>query len=224
MPSASSKRPDAVEWFTAATDAFHDFNAWFAALPTLWTYAVLFLIAYGENVLPPIPGDLLIAYAGLLAGAEPSISLIPVIAVAWIGGTSGFMTVYAVGNRLGDAIDDPNRLRWLPHERVAKARRWVDERGPWVIAGNRFLPGVRSVIALAAGASDVPTRRALVYSSLSALAWSSLVASLGYAAGDNLAEVENWLALYGKVAGSILLAALLGWLIVRWLRKRRPED
>ncbi len=186
----------------------------------VWTYTVLFLIAWGENVLPPIPGDLLIAYAGLLAGAEPSISLISVIAVAWLGGTLGFMTVYAVGNSLGDAIDDPSRLRWLPHDRVSEARRWIDERGSWVIAGNRFLPGVRSVVALAAGASDVSTRRALVYSGLSALTWSALVASVGYAAGDNLSEVENWLALYGKVAGAVLVGAVVVWLTVQWLRKR----
>ncbi len=221
MLSASSNAPDSVEWFTAATDAFHDFNAWYAALPTLWTYTVLFLIAYGENVLPPIPGDLLIAYAGLLAGSEATISLPLVITVAALGGIAGFMTVYAVGNQLGDAIDDPNRLRWIPNKQVAKARRWVDERGGWVIAGNRFLPGIRSVVALAAGASDVSTRRAWLYSSVSAIAWSVLVASLGYAAGDNLAQVEGWLALYGKVAGSILLSVAAVWLTVQWLRKRR---
>ena len=210
-----------MEWFTAATDAFHGFNAWFAALPVFWTYTVLFLIAYGENVLPPIPGDLLIAYAGLLAGSEATISLPLVITVAALGGIAGFMTVYAVGNQLGDAIDDPDRLRWLPHDQVAKARRWVDSRGDWVIAGNRFLSGVRSVIALAAGASDVSTRRAWLYCSVSAVAWSALVASLGFAAGNNLAQVEGWLALYGKVAGSVLVGVCVVWLTVQWLRKRR---
>ncbi len=212
-----------MEWFTAATDAFHGFNAWFGALPTLWTYTVLFLIAYGENVLPPIPGDLLIAYAGLLAGTEVAISLPIVVGVAALGGTVGFMTVYAVGSRLGEAIDDPARLRWLPHAQVATARRWVDRQGTAVIAANRFLPGIRSVVALAAGASDVSARRALVYSALSALVWTTFVASLGYAAGDNLAEVERLLALYGKVAGSVLIAAVIAWFTVQWLRKRNGK-
>jgi membrane protein DedA with SNARE-associated domain len=201
-------------------DAFHAFNEWFADLPALWTYCVLLAVAYGENVLPPIPGDLLIAYAGLLAGTG-ALGLAPVIAVATVGGTLGFMTVYAVGDRLGEAIDDPDRLAWLPAAQVARARWWLRERGRWVILLNRFLPGIRSVVGLAAGASDFSARSAAVLSFVSALAWTSAIASLGYLAGDNLAQVEGFLRLYGKVVGTLLVAALVGWWSVRWARKRR---
>jgi membrane protein DedA with SNARE-associated domain len=211
-----------MEWWDAIAGGLDAFNAWYGALSPAWTYAVLLLVAYGENVLPPIPGDLLIAYAGLLAGTG-AIGLLPVIALAGVGGTLGFMTVYAVGHRLGDAIDDPDRLRWVPNDRIATARRWIGRHGRAVILGNRFIPGVRSVIALAAGASQVGPRTALVLSAVSATVWSALVATLGFFAGDNLEEIERLLRLYGKVAGAVLVAAVAIWLVVWSAQKRHPE-
>lgn len=207
------------EIITGGLDAF---NAWYAALSPAWTYAVLLLIAYGENVFPPIPGDLLIAYAGLLAGTG-TIGLLPVIALASVGGALGFMTVYALGHQLGDAIDDPDRLRWVPNDRIATARGWIERHGRSVILGNRFIPGVRSVVALAAGASHVGPRAAAILSAISATVWTTLIATLGFFAGDNLAEIERLLGLYGKVVGAVVLAAAAVWLVVWSVQKRRPK-
>ena len=49
-------------------DLVSEFVTWMEALPPLWAYCIVFLIAYGENVVPPIPGDLIVVFGGYLAG------------------------------------------------------------------------------------------------------------------------------------------------------------
>ena len=48
-------------------ELFSDFFNWLAALPPVWMYVMLFVIAYGENVMPPIPGDMVIVFGGYMA-------------------------------------------------------------------------------------------------------------------------------------------------------------
>ena len=47
------------------------------SLPPLSMYLVFFFVAYIENIVPPIPGDMLVAFGGYLA-AESVIGLVPV--------------------------------------------------------------------------------------------------------------------------------------------------
>ena len=50
-----------------------------------------------------------------------------------------FMSMYAIGRRMGVAIYDPNRFKWLPKGQMEKARKWVEQYGFWVVLANRFL-------------------------------------------------------------------------------------
>ncbi len=94
-----------------------DFVTWLQALPPVGIYAVLLAVSYGENVVPPIWGDTVIVLCGSLVGLGV-LSFWPAVALASVGGAAGFMTVFWIGRRLGQAIHDPARLRWIP-------------RGPW---------------------------------------------------------------------------------------------
>ena len=66
-------------------------------------YVILFLIAYFENIVPPIPGDIIIAFGGYLIsfGSINSLSL-------WLGtvimSVLGFMTMYQMGSFLAGPL------------------------------------------------------------------------------------------------------------------------
>jgi membrane protein DedA with SNARE-associated domain len=140
-------------------DLLADFIAWMDQLPPGWIYATTFLVAYLENVVPPIPGDMVIVFGGYLVGLG-HVHLLPMVAVAAIGGTLGFMTMYAIGWQVGGAVFDARRLRWIPKRPAWRARAWLLRYGYFVVAANRFLSGLRSVISLTVGAAHmhpVPT-------------------------------------------------------------------
>lgn len=201
-------------------DFLSDFVSWMDALPPLWAYAIVLLIAYGENVVPPIPGDLIVVFGGYLAGLG-QLNLGVVVVLATVGGALGFMTMYAIGYRLGEAVLRPDRLTWLPQEQIGKARSWLHRWGYGVVAANRFLSGARSVISLAAGMARMSPGRTAWWCTVSAAVWTSLIAYAGYALGENWRVVGTYLQLYGRFVLGLLVLALLVFLVrVYWRRTR----
>lgn len=198
-----------------------DFVDWLEALPPGGIYAVLLAVAYGENLVPPIWGDTVIVLCGSLVGLGV-LSFGPTVALSALGGAAGFLTVFWVGRRLGAAIHDPARLRWIPRAPVARAERWLNRWGYGVVAANRFLAGGRSVISLLAGASDLRWAPTTLWATVSALAWSTLLVWGGAALGAEWERLLAWLATYGRVV-TVVLVVVLAAFAVRWWR-RGPKN
>ena len=193
----------------------HEFVAWLEGLPPLGIYGVLLAVSYLENVVPPIWGDTVIVLCGSLVGLGV-LAPVPTVLVSAVGGAAGFMTVFEVGRRLGRAIHDPNRLRWIPRDPVAAAERWLERWGHGVIAANRFLAGGRSVIGLLAGASTLRRAPTAVWATVSALAWSALLVWAGAQLGSRWELVLGWLAVYGRAVTAVLAVALVVAAVRRW--------
>jgi membrane protein DedA with SNARE-associated domain len=204
-----------LEWFS-------NFFSWMQALPPLWAYLTLLVIAYGENVAPPIPGDMVVVFGGYLAGLG-QLHLGVVILLSTIGGALGFMSVFILGYRLGEAVLDTDRLRWLPRDGVDRARRWIRRYGYGVVAANRFLSGARSVISLTAGMAKMDPWRTFFWCSVSALLWTGLISYAGYAVGDNWEVVVAYLRAYGRVILTLLILVAAG-LGGRWYWRRRSSS
>lgn len=200
-------------------ELLNDLYAWLAALPPAWIYAVLFVIAYGENVVPPIPGDIVVVIGGMLA-ATGVVSLPAVWALSTLAGALGFLSVYAAGWRMGRTALNPARYRWLPKGELARAERIALRYGVGVVLANRFLPGVRSVIGLVVGAGRMPAGRVALAATISAAAWSALTVGVGYALADNRAAIARLLGGFERV-GTVLLAVLAIALAVWFVRRRK---
>lgn len=203
--------------------AVHDFVVWLEALPPAGIYAVLLAVAYGENLVPPIWGDTVIVLCGSLVGLGV-LSFVPTVALAALGGAAGFMTVFWVGGRLGEAIHDPDRLRWIPRAPLARAEVWLERWGLGVVAANRFLAGGRAVIGLLAGASDLRWAPAAAWSAVSALAWSALLVWGGSVLGHEWERLLGWLAAYGRVVTALLAVALVAFVVGRRWVQRGPRE
>ena len=213
MPCAPLGPPESTSYpapFTSfmTADLVSDFVTWMEALPPLWAYSIVFLIAYGENVIPPIPGDLIVVFGGYLAGLG-QINLVVVILLATVGGALGFMSMYGIGYWLGEAVLRPDRLTWLPQGQFEKVRRWIRRWGYGVVAANRFLSGARSIISLTVGVARMSPWVTAWWCTFSAAVWTALIAYAGYAVGENWRVVITYLELYGRfVLGTLVLIAL----------------
>ncbi|MFB6274029.1 MAG: DedA family protein [Salinibacter sp.] len=198
-----------------------DFFAWMKALPAVWAYLTLLLVAYGENVMPPIPGDVVVVFAGYMAGLG-RLHLGVVIFLSTAGGALGFMTMYAVGHKLGRAVLNPDRLQWLPQQGFDRAQRWLQRYGYGVIAANRFLSGARSVISLTAGMFRMEATRTAWWCTVSALVWTALISYAGYAVGENWGLVVEYLEAYGRIVLTFLILVAVGF-GVRWYWRRGQQ-
>ncbi|MEM6646898.1 MAG: DedA family protein [Bacteroidota bacterium] len=202
-------------------DLFIGFFDWMEALPPAWAYVALFAIAFGENVLPPIPGDLAIAFCGYLA-AVGTLSFWPVVGLATVAGGLGFMAMYEIGDRLGQVVNNPKRMKWLPKEQIGKAQRWLRRWGYAVVAANRYLSGARSVISLTCGMAHMHRGKTAFWSTVSAFVWTAMIVYGGYTVGENWSVIGDYLAQYGR----IIIALMVGVgtvALIRWWRKRGQE-
>jgi len=187
-------------------DWFSDFFVWMRDLSPVWAYLTLLVVAYGENVVPPIPGDVVVVFGGYLAGLG-HLHLGIVVLLSTVGGALGFMTVFALGYRLGSVVLDAERYSWLPRDGVEKVSRWIHRYGFGVVAANRFLSGARSVISLTTGLVQMEPWRTAWWCTVSAFLWTGLISYAGYTVGDNWRLVVDYLETYGRIV-LVLLAVL----------------
>lgn len=196
------------------------FVEWIANLPAWQIYAMFVFVAYIENVVPPVPGDVLVAFGGFLA-AEGTIDPFALLASTTAASTAGFMSAYGFGAWWGYLLSDPASTFWLkryiPASVVERGRRWMSTWGLAVVLANRFLAGTRSVIALSAGMSHTSAMPTLMASTLSSVLWNGILIAAGWAVKSNWHLVGGYLNTYGTIVLTILLLAItarLAW--VRW--------
>ncbi len=95
---------------------FGDIFTWVESLSPLYAYLVIVGISYGENIVPPVPGDMIIVFGGYLAGASDLNFFVDWL-LATLGGVAGFMTMYAFGAR-----NTTKRSQQPDHEKVQITR------------------------------------------------------------------------------------------------------
>ena len=200
-------------------DLANDILQWMVSLPALWAYVIILVVSYGENVVPPIPGDVVVVFGGYLVGLG-RLDFLLVVLLSTIGGALGFMTMYFIGRKIDEAVMDPGRLRWIPKDQIRKAEKWLERWGYGIIAANRFLSGLRSVISLTVGMAHTDPWKTALFATLSALVWTCLIAYGGYAVGDNWEVILVYLRDYGRVVVGVLVAIALVQ-FVRWWKGKR---
>ncbi|NQV74252.1 DedA family protein [bacterium] len=195
---------------------------WMSDLPAMLAYLTIFSISYLENVIPPVPGDMIIVFGGYMAGLG-LLNPWAVVGLSTIGGILGFMTMFAIGVRVGTGLLDPNRFKWLPKQRILLVKSKLERWGFGLVAANRFLSGLRSVISLAVGMAHMPVRPTLIWCSISALVWTGLITAAGFYVGENWEVVGEYLRGYGVIITSIIV---LFWLIqgIRYLIQRKKNN
>jgi membrane protein DedA with SNARE-associated domain len=165
------------------------------SVPSQLGYPLLFGLVFGESTGLPLPGETALLTAGVLAGSG-RLSLPLVIAVAIAAAVAGDTLGYWLGRRGGRAV--------LKHRGpFAVLRSHALEQAVFL---GRFVPGVRVVAAVLAGAGAMPWPRFAVYNLAGAFVWAAMVASLASLVGPAVA-VALWIAL--GVATTAVLAALV---------------
>ena len=190
-------------------------------VPVLWGYSLVFFIAWLENIFPPIPGDVLIVFAGYLA-AIGSMSLLPVIIFSILGGTLGFMCMYYAGRYGGARLLESRAMRWLPNESISRVQDWIRSRGYIVVAATRFLSGARTVIAFTVGMTRMKPLPVGFLAFLSATVWVTLITVLGYILGEEWERLVTYLSRYGQLISAIILL-FLGWQLYKAIRRFRKK-
>jgi membrane-associated protein len=185
------------------------------SIPTQIGYGALAVLVFAESAGAPVPGETALLTAGVLAGSG-HLALPLVIAIGSGAAIVGDNLGYWIGRRGGRAL--LLRDGWLAkhrHRAVAKGDAFFARHGGKTVFLGRWVPGVRVVAAVLAGASAMPWRGFVVYNAAGALAWAGSVATVAAAFGA--AGAATWVTI---TFGGALLAGAITGLRAR-LRSRR---
>lgn len=199
-------------------------TGWVAGvLESLGEVGVGLLVAL-ENIVPPVPSEVVLAMAGYLAG-EGRFNVVLAMVAATVGSLVGALLLYG----LGAAIGEDRLKRWLDHvplvdlDDLERADRWFDRYGKWAVLIGRIVPVVRSLVSIPAGANHMPVGQFVGLTALGSGVWNALFVGLGYALGTQWQQINRYshwidIGLYST------FAVLIGTWVVKRLRKRRQRQ
>lgn len=182
-----------------------------------WAYAVVFLLALLDAVLPVVPSETAVITAGVVA-ATGHLSLLLIVVSAAVGAVAGDNIGYLVGRRFGPAVTRRFFRGEKARQRLSWARRQLGERGGQLILVGRFIPGGRTVVTLSAGMLHFPWSRFVIFDAVAALVWALYAAFLGYFGGRAF-ENAAWKGLLLALGVGFAIAGIVE--AVRWLLRRR---
>ena len=183
-------------------------------------YLGIALLMALENIVPPIPSELIMPLAGF-AIIQGKMNFLGVIIAGTIGSVVGSAPWYFLGKYWGlkrtqKVADRYGKWLTVSGREVAKAKDWFDRRGYTATALGRLLPGIRTYISLPAGISRMPLIPFLFYSTLGSFFWVGILTGTGYIFGANYEKV----AIYLKPFSAIVLIASLT-IAIYWVLKRK---
>ena len=166
-------------------------------------YVVATLLIIGDAICPVFPGETTLNAAATLA-AQGQLDIGLVILAGAIGAIVGDSLLFWIARR-GARHVRPQLERAKADERVAAAFAILDSSAPLLIIAGRYVPGLRFVVNVTMGLSEIPYRRFLPWSVLSGILWATYTSLLAYWIGT---------ALQGFPLASFVISSLVTTLAV----------
>ena len=148
-------------------------------------YGTIFVLMLLESTVIPVPSELVVAPAAYHA-AGGNLDIWLVILFSTLGADVGATINYLAGWYLGRPIiykfanSKWGHLCLLNQEKVEKSERYFEKHGMVATITGRLLPGIRHLISIPAGLSRMNYWKFLLYTTIGAGAWHSILALLGH--------------------------------------------
>ena len=161
-----------------------------------------------ESLGIPLPGETALIVASVIAGSKHQLNIVAVILTAAGASIIGRMIGYVIGAQFGYWL----LLRYGFYLRITEARIKLGQylflrHGGKIIIVAQFVPVLRTIAGILAGANRMPWRHFLLASSAGALIWATFFGVAAYSLGR---QVE-------RLAGSMVIVVCVATVIVLFI-------
>jgi membrane protein DedA with SNARE-associated domain len=181
-----------------------------------WFYALIFVIAYLDSVIPIVPSETTVILGGIAAG-QGDLTLAAVIAVGALGASLGDNSAYMIGKKASEKIQARYGRTDKGRKRLEWAREQIETRGALLLITARFIPGGRTVITISSGITRQKHLKFALFVSLASIIWATYAAVLGYWFGERFKGNHTKAFV---LAFTCALSVTVVIELVRFLRKR----
>lgn len=197
----------------------HQFIAWLLATVHDWGYAGIFILMALESTVLPVPSELVLIPAGYLA-YQGHLSLPLVLISATLGCLAGASLNYAFALWVGRPfLERYGKYFFVRPALLHKTDVFFERHGKISTFTGRLIPGIRHLISLPAGLARMNIAAFVLYTTLGAGLWSSVLTLLGYFIGGNELLLKEYLKYLS--AGVIIFVVLA--ITVYWQWQKRND-
>ena len=193
--------------------------------PTLNHYGYLAVVGLVliEDFGVPVPGETVLILAAVYAGTG-RLNILLVGLLGFLGAVLGDNIGFAIGHFGGrPLIERYGRYIFLTTERVARATRFFERHGGWIIIIARFIEGLRQANGIIAGISGIHWAKFLAYNAIGAALWVAAWTTVGYLSGSHINAIYHDVTRYSTFIAVAVGALLLAYLAQHLARVRRAR-
>ncbi len=197
-----------------------------------WSYIIIILFMAIESSFIPFPSEVVVppaAWIACMPGSEMNVVL--VVICATFGADIGALVNYYLARWLGRAVvykfadSKLGHICLLNSEKVAHSEEYFRRHGIPSTFFGRLVPAVRQLISIPAGLARMKMRPFLIYTTLGAGLWNSILAFLGYLISVSFPglkttqDVSDKAFEYSHEIGCVILG-IVGLVIIYFIAKK----
>ena len=185
-------------------------------------YLVICFAMFLENIIPPIPSEIIMPLGGFFV-YQGNLNFYILVFFGLIGTVLGALPWYYLGRflnekKLANFVDSKGKFLGISSKDLNKSKLWFDKYGVSLVFWGRLIPGIRTLISVPAGVELMPLRKFLIWTSLGSLIWVVLLTLLGYIFGENYRIIESYVDNF-KVFIKPIVIIISVFLTVNYLKK-----
>jgi membrane protein DedA with SNARE-associated domain len=160
-----------------------------------------------ESIGFPLPGESVLILASIFAGTKHELNIFEVVLTAASAAIVGQMVGYVIGREFGYWL----LLRYGAYLRMTEGRIKLGEylflrHGGKIIIIARFVPLLRALAGILAGANRMPWRQFMLANVVGAAIWASAFGFASYMLGRQVEHAAGWLVIVVGIAAAIVIA------------------
>jgi membrane protein DedA with SNARE-associated domain len=171
-----------------------------------------------------VPAELVLPLVGYWV-YQGDMNLILAIIAGTIGGTSGPLTLYALGYYGGrPLIKKYGKYFFIKEKEMQKADEFFAKHGPSVAFLGRFVPGIRTLISIPCGVAKMNVWKFSVYTFLAMLPVTSLYIYMGMKLREHWQTAGEIVKQYMMPVSIAIVSMLLITVIYRQMKARKTQE
>ena len=145
---------------------------------------IIFLIAL-ENVFPPIPSEVILTLGGFMT-SYTKMSVFGVIIASTIGSLIGAIILYYIGLKFSKTkLKKISSKVFYSQDDISNTSSFFRKHGYMTVFYCRFVPVLRSVISIPAGANKMNIKPFILFTLIGSAIWNTVLVVLGRIFGKN---------------------------------------
>ena len=194
-------------------------------------YGTILFLMFLESTVVPVPSEFVVTPAAYhAAGGNLDVFLVVLFATigADLGATFNYIVAYYVGRPVVYRFANSKwgKMCLLNQEKIEKSEKYFDDHGMVATLTGRLIPVIRHLISIPAGLAKMNYWKFLLYTTIGAGVWHSILATLGWymhaiVPEDQLNDKISEYAEYIKIGIVAIVLFAIGYFTIRHFRKRK---